>query len=169
MIDCNAAVGDGLSQPLSDADLDSAVAAVLADAGIDHVDDDVSVDMRFVDEAESAELNARFRDKPHATNVLSFPAELYLPGLRALGDLAICMPVVVREAREQHKTLSAHALHMVVHGLFHLLGHDHIEDDEAAIMEAGERRVMAALGHDDPYAVQDRTACRQTDVGTPGT
>lgn len=107
--------------------------------------------VRLIDEAESAQLNGDYRDKPYATNVLSFPAGAELPGLTVLGDLAICMPVIEREAREQHKTCDAHLCHMVVHGVLHLLGYDHIGDDEAETMEALERDVMADLGHDDPY------------------
>ncbi|ERJ20904.1 Endoribonuclease YbeY protein [Salinisphaera shabanensis E1L3A] len=107
--------------------------------------------VRLIDEAESAQLNGDYRDKPYATNVLSFPAGAELPGLTVLGDLAICMPVIEREAREQHKTRDAHLCHMVVHGVLHLLGYDHIGDDEAETMEALERDVMADLGQDDPY------------------
>ena len=68
-----------------------------------------------------------------------------------LGDLVICMPVIEREADAQHKSVDAHLCHMVVHGVLHLLGYDHIGDDEADTMEALERRIMAELGHDDPY------------------
>lgn len=111
--------------------------------------------VRLVDEHESAELNGQYREKPQATNVLSFPAGAELPGLFVLGDLVICMPVIEREAAAQHKSLDAHLCHMVVHGLLHLLGHDHIGDDEAETMEALERRILARLGHDDPYRERD--------------
>ncbi|WP_423821333.1 rRNA maturation RNase YbeY [Salinisphaera sp. SPP-AMP-43] len=126
--------------------------SVLDEAGIDAQTDMVSLDVRIVDEAESADLNGRYRDKPYATNVLSFPADARLPGFRALGDLVICRPVIVAEANDQGKSLDAHFTHMVVHGSLHLLGFDHIGDDEAEIMEAAERRVMARLGYADPYA-----------------
>jgi probable rRNA maturation factor len=129
-----------------------AVTAVLAEAGVAHADERVSLDIRLVDEAESAALNGRFRDQPRPTNVLSFPADARLPGFRALGDLVVCMPVVTAEAAGQGKSVAAHLTHMVVHGSFHLLGFDHIGDDEAAVMEAAERRVMARLGYGDPYA-----------------
>lgn len=128
------------------------VAAVLDEAGVDAQADMVSMDVRIVDDAESADLNGRYRDKPYATNVLSFPADARLPGFRALGDLVICRPVIVTEAEDQGKSLDAHFTHMVVHGSLHLLGFDHIGDDEAEIMEAVERRVMARLGYADPYA-----------------
>ncbi len=134
-------------------DIEAVVAAVLDAQGIDHVDDEVSLAVRLVDRDESAALNATWREKLYATNVLSFPADVALPGFRALGDLVICMPVVVDEAAAQDKSLTAHFTHMIVHGSFHLLGHDHIDDDEAEIMEAAERRVMAGLGHRDPYAL----------------
>lgn len=137
-------------------DIEAVVAAVLDTQGIDHVDDEVSLAVRLVDRDESAALNATWREKPYATNVLSFPADVVLPGFRALGDLVICMPVVVDEAATQGKSLAAHFTHMIVHGSFHLLGHDHIDDDEAEIMEAAERRVMAGLGHRDPYALPNK-------------
>lgn len=113
----------------------------------------VQLSVRIVDEAESAALNAQYRDRDYPTNVLSFPAGVNMPGLRVLGDLAICAAVVEREAREQGKSSAAHWLHMVVHGVLHLLGYDHISDDEAEVMEALERRVMARLGYDDPYTL----------------
>lgn len=152
MIDFNLVVAPGVQADVDEQRLAEAVAAVAAEAGLEYEDDEISVDVRLVDTAESADLNGRFRDQPHATNVLSFPADVRLPGLYALGDLVICMPVVAREAAAQAKTLDAHLLHMVVHGVFHLLGFDHIGDDEAETMETAERRVMARLGCGDPYA-----------------
>lgn len=140
-------VPDGFGEPFFSA----AVSGVLDEAGVAHSDSVVGIDIRLADEAESADLNARFRDRAYPTNVLSFPADARLPGFRALGDLVICMPVVRSEAQTQGKSLQAHLAHMVVHGCFHLLGYDHISDDEAAIMEAAECRVMARLGYDDPY------------------
>lgn len=128
----------------------AAQAALSAAARFDD-DTEVELSVRLVDNAESAELNGEWRDKPYATNVLSFPAEVSLPGLVVLGDLVICMPIVAQEAQAQGKTLAAHVEHMIVHGVLHLLGHDHIGDDEAERMESIERRVMADLGHDDPY------------------
>lgn len=108
--------------------------------------------LRLVDEAESADLNGRYRDKPCATNVLSFPAELPEGmGEALLGDLVICAPVVRREAGEQGKAEADHWAHMVVHGLLHLRGYDHIEDGEAERMEALETAILASLGIADPY------------------
>ena len=140
-----------LAEPARGVDAERVIAAVLDEAGIDHAADTVSVSLRLVGREASAALNGTWRDKAYATNVLSFPADVALPGFRALGDLVICVPVVEAEAGEQGKPLAAHFTHMLVHGTFHLLGHDHIADDEAEVMEAAERRVMARLGHDDPY------------------
>ncbi|MDN3558002.1 rRNA maturation RNase YbeY [Halomonas maura] len=108
--------------------------------------------VRFVDSEESRTLNRDYRDRDRPTNVLSFPFECP-PGvsLPLLGDLVICHPVVLAEARDQDKSLAAHYAHMVVHGTLHLLGHDHIEDDEAEAMEALERDILAGLGIADPY------------------
>ncbi|WP_328716456.1 rRNA maturation RNase YbeY [Halomonas elongata] len=109
--------------------------------------------IRFVDAEESRHLNRDYRDRDRPTNVLSFPFEspptVVLP---LLGDLVICHPVVVDEAETQHKSLLDHYAHMVVHGTLHLLGYDHIVDDEAEVMEALEREILAELGIADPYA-----------------
>ncbi|WP_323924963.1 rRNA maturation RNase YbeY [Aeromonas veronii] len=113
---------------------------------------EAEVTVRIVDEAESNELNLTYRGKDKPTNVLSFPFEAP-PGLELplLGDLVICRQVVEREAQEQGKPLMAHWAHMVVHGSLHLLGYDHIEDEEAEEMEALERDIMQELGFADPY------------------
>lgn len=111
-----------------------------------------SLVIRIVAEAEGRELNHRYRGKEGATNVLSFPAEAP-PGYdwNHLGDLVICAPVVAREAAQQGKAVADHWAHLVVHGVLHLLGHDHHHDDEADAMEALEVRVLAGLGIADPY------------------
>jgi len=111
------------------------------------------VTIRLVDEAESHELNHTWRGKDKPTNVLSFPFEAP-PGIEdfpLLGDLIICRQVVEQEAVEQHKALEAHWAHMVIHGSLHLLGYDHIVDEEAEEMEALETEIMLALGYTDPY------------------
>jgi len=115
---------------------------------------DSEMTIRLVDEAEGRELNHTYRHKDYATNVLSFPADVpeELLDIPLLGDLVICVPVVEREAAEQGKALEAHWAHLVIHGCLHLLGYDHIEDDEAEEMEALERELLAELGHPDPYA-----------------
>ena len=113
---------------------------------------EAEVAIRIVDEAEGAGLNATYRHKQGATNVLSFPAELPagVP-LPVLGDLVICAPVVAREAQEQGKPPEAHWAHLVVHGCLHLLEFDHEDEAEAAEMEALERSILAAMGYPDPY------------------
>ncbi|KXI22439.1 rRNA maturation RNase YbeY [Photobacterium sanguinicancri] len=114
---------------------------------------DAEVTIRLVDEEESHALNHEYRGKDKSTNVLSFPFEAP-PGveLDLLGDLIICRQVVEKEAKEQNKTLNAHWAHMVVHGSLHLLGYDHIDDEEAEEMEALETEIMQKMGFSDPYA-----------------
>ncbi|UUD65326.1 rRNA maturation RNase YbeY [Pseudomonas seleniipraecipitans] len=115
---------------------------------------DSELTIRLVDEAEGRELNHTWRHKDYATNVLSFPADVPddLLDIPLLGDLVICVPVVEREAIEQGKAPEAHWAHLVIHGCLHLLGYDHIDDEEAEEMEALERLLLAELGHPDPYA-----------------
>lgn len=122
------------------------------DAAILPFQAEAEVTVRLVDNEESHTLNATYRGKDKPTNVLSFPFEAP-PGitLPLLGDLVICKQVVQAEAREQEKSEEAHWAHMVVHGSLHLLGYDHIEDDEAEEMEALETEIMLALGYPDPY------------------
>jgi len=107
--------------------------------------------IRIVDEAESAALNGKFRRKPYATNVLSFPYEAEGACEPVLGDLVICAPLVAREAHAQGKDPRAHWAHLVVHGVLHLLGYDHERADDARRMEAREREILARLGFPDPY------------------
>ncbi|MCY0966000.1 rRNA maturation RNase YbeY [Parathalassolituus penaei] len=118
--------------------------------------DEPELTIRITDEAESQELNAEYRGKDYPTNVLSFPFEAppEVP-IPLLGDLVICAPVVFREATEQGKTAESHWAHMVIHGCLHLLGYDHINDDEAEEMEGIERQIMASLGFEDPYLEDD--------------
>ena len=108
------------------------------------------VTILLADDANVAELNVRFRGKDGPTNVLSFPAPRN-PEVH-LGDLALAYGVCAREAAEQGKPLAHHLQHLVVHGVLHLCGHDHIGDDEAEAMEGLERAVLAGLGVPDPYA-----------------
>ncbi len=109
----------------------------------------------FVDHATGAELNASYRGRSEPTNVLSFTDEVAVEGGRTLlGDVVICHPVAEREAREQGKTLEAHLTHLLVHGVLHLLGHDHEDDAEASRMEGLEVELLARLGVADPYRVR---------------
>jgi len=114
------------------------------------------VTVRIVDEAESQQLNFDYREKDKPTNVLSFPFQCP-PGIELplLGDLVICAGVVAQEANEQNKSLDAHWAHMVVHGSLHLLGFDHINDDDALEMEAEEIQILAELGFADPYLIEN--------------
>lgn len=133
------------------AELEAWVAAVLARHDV-AADSELTV--RLVDSEESQALNRDYRGRDRPTNVLSFPFESP-PGvaLPLLGDLVICHPVVVAEAAEQDKALADHYAHMVVHGTLHLLGHDHIEDEEAEAMERLEREILAEFDIADPYLV----------------
>ena len=118
------------------------------------------IGIRLVDNSESQSLNLHYRHKDKPTNVLSFPSELpeeILPMLNQvpLGDLVICIPVVLQEAAEQHKTPEAHFAHMVVHGTLHLMGYDHeLGGEEAAEMEALEIQVLQQLGFGNPYEME---------------
>ncbi|HYE37855.1 rRNA maturation RNase YbeY [Methylocaldum sp.] len=114
--------------------------------------DEAEVVIRIVDETESAELNEHYRQKTGSTNILSFPFEVPqgIPN-NLLGDLVICAAVVEREAREQGKNPEAHWAHMVVHGMLHLQGFDHIVESDAAVMEAEEIAILGELGFPNPY------------------
>ena len=139
------------------------------------LDRNLELTIRIVGAAESRRLNRTWRGKDKPTNVLSFPGEVPRPRGRAsspkgrgenfvpplplagedaveLGDLAICAPVVAREAREQGKPAQAHWAHMVVHGVLHLLGFDHENDRDAEAMETREVKILAQFGYSDPYA-----------------
>jgi len=109
------------------------------------------VNIRLVDTDESRRLNARYRGKRRPTNVLSFTYDRPAghPGL--IGDLVICAPVVAREAEAQGKTRRAHWAHLVVHGILHLLGHDHVRETDAQAMETAEIRILKRLGFANPY------------------
>jgi len=106
------------------------------------------VTLRYVAEAEGRRLNREFRGRDYATNVLTF-----IYSARPLeGDIVICAPVVAREAKAQGKALAAHHAHLLVHGLLHLQGMDHERAADAQRMERRERKVLASLGFEDPYA-----------------
>lgn len=106
------------------------------------------VTIRLVDADEGQTLNNEYRGKDYATNVLSFP---YDTEPVVMGDLVICPSVVAREAAEQNKPLAAHYAHLTVHGMLHLQGWDHENDDDAQAMENEEKEILAAMGYPDPY------------------
>jgi probable rRNA maturation factor len=114
--------------------------------------EDAELTVRVVGEDEIHALNRDYRHVDRTTNILSFPfecpPEVKLP---LIGDLVICMSVLRREAKEQNKTLDEHFAHLVVHGCLHLIGYDHIEPADAAVMEPLEIKALAALGYDNPY------------------
>ena len=120
------------------------------------------ISIRLIDIAESHELNFYYRQKDKPTNVLSFASELpddiaRMLEQKPLGDLAICIPVVLQEASEQQKTVEAHFAHMVVHGTLHLMGYDHeLGEQQALAMETIEIEVMQRLGFSNPYAADEQ-------------
>lgn len=115
---------------------------------------DAELVVRIVDEAEGRALNRSYRGRDAPTNVLSFPFEPP-PGIPCalLGDVVICAPVVIEEARSQGRDLQAHWAHLVIHGVLHLRGFDHQHPVQAQEMEALETQALARLGFPDPYAM----------------
>ena len=132
-----------------------AVEAALSATPVDSTlrSDGVELAVLLIDDPAQRVLNREHRGADAATNVLSFPTNYVPPqGRRPLGDVTIAHGIAAQEAREQGKTLSDYLSHLVVHGVFHLLGYDHMSPNEAEIMETLERRVLADLGITDPYA-----------------
>jgi len=127
------------------------VAAAIT-AGSEQPREEAELTARIVDADESQSLNSQYRGKDKPTNVLSFPFQ-NPPGitLPLLGDLIICKAVVEKEAIEQDKQLLSHWAHMLIHGTLHLLGYDHIEQEEAETMERIETNLMIEFGYNDPY------------------
>ncbi len=122
----------------------------LNSAGYDK--DTAELSIMVVSEKVSQTLNNQYRHKDKPTNVLSFPADIPdFVGSALLGDLVICASVVEAEAAEQNKDLIAHWAHMTVHGCLHLLGFDHIDDEDAEEMEALEVEILHSLSYDNPY------------------
>ena len=117
---------------------------------------DTEVSVKFTSDAEVRALNAAWRGKDKATNVLSFPMADAPEGAPMLGDIVLAEGVCAREAAAKNVPMETHATHLVVHGMLHLLGYDHeTGDDDAEAMEAIERKALASLGISDPYAVTE--------------
>ncbi len=122
------------------------------DAALSGLGRDTEIVVRVVGERESAQLNRQYRNKQGATNILSFAAEIpECVESNLLGDLVVCAPVVEREALEQKIPLTDHWAHIIVHGVLHLLGYDHIKDEEAEMMENKEISILQQLNIDNPY------------------
>ena len=153
-------------QPLADRAVEAALAIGLEDVEIADPEpnsDEPGLSIAFIDDAAQARLNTDFRDRNEPTNVLSWPAypgtdpeavfaaAATEPGPLYWGDLALAGETVVREAKAEGKTVPAHLSHLIIHGVLHLLGYDHIEEEQAELMEGLERRAMEQLGYSDPY------------------
>ncbi len=117
-----------------------------------------SITLRFVNQKEGLELNQTYRAKNYATNILSFtfdqpilPEGVTLDTPLHLGDLVICIPVIEKEAKQQQKSLLQHCAHLIIHGMLHLQGYDHIEEQQAQQMEALEINILEKLGYPNPY------------------
>ena len=108
--------------------------------------------IRFVDKLEIQQLNRDYRHKDKTTNVLSFPSDLPIEiDESILGDVVICIDVVIEEAQVQNKKFEDHLIHMAIHGTLHLLGFDHIKEEEAIEMESLEIKILEKLKIDNPY------------------
>lgn len=130
--------------------------AVWANAANTGLTEQVELTIRIVDEVESASLNEQYRKKKSATNVLAFPFEVEKNvGLTLLGDLVICANIVANEARLQAKSEMEHWAHMVIHGVLHLQGYDHINTEQAEKMENLEIQILTILGYSNPYQVTE--------------
>ena len=118
---------------------------------LDFMREDAEFTIRIVDEEEISKLNKKWRGFNKPTNVLSFPAGENPVSPELLGDIIICAPIIIKEAAEQHKESDAHWAHMVIHGLLHLLGYDHINNNDAVKMESIEIEKLKFLNYPDPY------------------
>jgi len=122
---------------------------------------DVSITVRFIDLEEGLTLNQTYRQKAYATNILSFsfdlpvlPEGVVLDTPHHLGDLVICLPIIEKEAQAQQKSFEQHCAHLIVHGMLHLQGYDHIEEQLAQQMEILETNILEKFGYPNPYLTQ---------------
>jgi len=135
-----------------DALAERAVLAALAGAK-PRIKGAAEISVLLTNDAEQRELNAQYRGKDASTNVLSFPQiEPFDPVIGILGDITLARETLIREAGEQGTSLEDHFTHLVVHGFLHILGYDHLDEDEALEMEGLETQILAGLGIADPYA-----------------
>ena len=109
------------------------------------------INIRLIDETESAALNKTYRNINKSTNILSFAYQSDINDDDLLGDLAICSPIITKQANQQHKSPSAHWAHIVIHGYLHLLGFEHQNAEEAKKMEQIEIEILDKLGYPNPY------------------
>lgn len=149
-------IEDDTEQPADETIMRWCQAAIAGAQGLKSTPANCDISVRVVDESESAALNSQYRHKDNPTNVLSFPSDLpdsvaALLETYPLGDLVICHAVVQREAKQQGKPLIDHWAHMVVHGVLHLLGFDHLNDSDAEQMESLEVKILTSFNIDDPY------------------
>lgn len=136
------------------------IAACVDESGV-RLMDGCELSVTFCDDAGIRSLNAQWRGKDAATNVLSFPTPGAVVNKPLLGDIVIAYETVAQEAKEQEKTLHAHVTHMIMHGFLHLIGYDHESAAEAEEMETLERQIALTLGLRDPYAHADDDATAQ--------
>jgi probable rRNA maturation factor len=122
------------------------------DTALADLEQDTEIVVRIVDAQESAELNQQYRHKQGATNILSFPVEIPEGiDLNLLGDLVVCAPVLEQEALQQGKNIADHWAHIIIHGVLHLLGYDHLDDEQAEEMESKEIALLQKLNIPNPY------------------
>jgi probable rRNA maturation factor len=135
-------------------DLEARVRKAAEAAMLDNEAPPSEISVVLSDDEHLRELNKHHRGMDKPTNVLSFPSRIKTPAgaIRMLGDIVIAFETVEREAAEESKPIENHLSHLVVHGVLHLLGYDHEDDEEAEMMEARERQILAKLGIPDPYA-----------------
>ena len=128
-----------------------------ANLALDNKHKDAEICLRIVDLDEGQYLNKEWRNKESATNVLSFPVgETIEHAPNLLGDIVICAPIVEEEAHQQNKETDAHWAHLVIHGILHLQGYDHVAEKDAAKMEKKEIQILQEIGYSNPYEVSSK-------------
>lgn len=139
--------GDGIGSVPEDEEFEK-----WADVALQVVKKNAALCIRITDDGEFTELNKRYRHGKGLTNVLSFACDMLdEAGVCLLGDIVICASVIRQEAQEQHKMVTAHWAHIVLHGILHLLGHDHQNNTDSDVMEQMEVKLLKQLGFADPY------------------